>query len=76
MNKDNEKPLSKFLQRGEDSQFDQLLTSLNDVAEHCLPALLRALFDWYDKQNPTDGLGNILHKHTKRSGGYVWCRMR
>ena len=69
MNRQSEKTLSKFLQRGEDAQFDQLLASFNDVAEHCLPALLRALFDWYDKQNPTDELGNILHKHTKRIAG-------
>lgn len=70
-NKDSEKPLSKWLQRGEDAQFDQLLTSLNSVAENCLPALLRALFDWYNKQNPTDELGNLLHKHTKRMSGSV-----
>ncbi|XP_078684764.1 protein furry homolog-like isoform X1 [Branchiostoma floridae x Branchiostoma belcheri] len=46
-----ERPLSKSLQRGEDPQFDQLLSSLNAVAEHCLPSLLRTLFEWYDRQN-------------------------
>jgi len=41
-----EKPLQKSLQRGEDSQLDQLLSTLNAVAEHCLPSLLKTLFAW------------------------------
>ncbi|KAF5278115.1 hypothetical protein FQR65_LT03631 [Abscondita terminalis] len=45
-----EKPLSKTLQRGEDAQFDQLLSAFGSVAEHCLPSLLRALFSWYERQ--------------------------
>ncbi|CAG2065390.1 unnamed protein product, partial [Timema podura] len=45
-----EKPLSKVLQRGEDPQFDQLLTAFGSVAEHCLPSILRALFAWYERQ--------------------------
>ncbi|XP_068083711.1 protein furry [Anabrus simplex] len=45
-----ERPISKVLQRGEDSQFDQLLTAFGSVAEHCLPSILRALFAWYDRQ--------------------------
>ncbi|XP_063231705.1 protein furry [Bacillus rossius redtenbacheri] len=45
-----EKPLSKILQRGEDPQFDQLLTAFGSVAEHCLPSILRALFAWYERQ--------------------------
>lgn len=45
-----EKPLSKVLQRGEDPQFDQLLSAFGSVAEHCLPSILRALFDWYERQ--------------------------
>ncbi|KAL7981768.1 hypothetical protein Chor_000825 [Crotalus horridus] len=43
-----EKLLSRSLQRGEDLQFDQV------VAEHCLPSLLRTLFDWYKRQNGTE----------------------
>uniref|UniRef100_A0A8C0BWN6 FRY like transcription coactivator n=1 Tax=Buteo japonicus TaxID=224669 RepID=A0A8C0BWN6_9AVES len=42
-----EKLLSRSLQRGEDLQFDQLISSMSSVAEHCLPSLLRTLFDWY-----------------------------
>ncbi|XP_021940399.1 protein furry [Zootermopsis nevadensis] len=45
-----ERPLSKVLQRGEDSQFDQLLSAFGSVAEHCLPSILRALFAWYERQ--------------------------
>ncbi|CAH0545977.1 unnamed protein product [Brassicogethes aeneus] len=45
-----EKPLSKTLQRGEDGQFDQLLSAFGSVAEHCLPSLLKALFSWYERQ--------------------------
>lgn len=49
-----EKLLSRSLQRGEDLQFDQLVSSMSSVAEHCLPSLLRTLFDWYRRQNGTD----------------------
>ncbi|XP_024896015.1 protein furry homolog-like isoform X3 [Pteropus alecto] len=49
-----EKPLSRSLQRGEDFQFDQLISSMSSVAEHCLPSLLRTLFDWYRRQNGTE----------------------
>ena len=45
-----DKPLSKSLQRGEDAQFDQVLSAFGEVAEHCLPSLLRTLFAWYDRQ--------------------------
>ncbi|XP_011494859.1 PREDICTED: protein furry [Ceratosolen solmsi marchali] len=47
---ETEKPLSKVLQRGEDSQFDQLLSAFGSVAEHCLPSILRVLFNWYERQ--------------------------
>ncbi|XP_058793249.1 protein furry isoform X2 [Phymastichus coffea] len=47
---ENEKPLSKVLQRGEDPQFDQLLSAFGTVAEHCLPSILRSLFNWYERQ--------------------------
>ncbi|XP_044733095.1 protein furry isoform X3 [Chrysoperla carnea] len=50
-----EKPLSKVLQRGEDAQFDQLLSAFGSVAEHCLPSLLRALFAWYERQMAEGG---------------------
>lgn len=45
-----EKQLSKVLQRGEDPQFDQLLSAFGSVAEHCLPSILKALFNWYERQ--------------------------
>ena len=45
-----DKPLSKSLQRGEDPQFDQLLSAFGTVAEHCLPSLLKTLFAWYERQ--------------------------
>lgn len=45
-----ERPVSKSLQRGEDPVFDQLLSALGSVAEHCLPSLLRTLFAWYERQ--------------------------
>lgn len=32
----------------------QLVSSMSSVAEHCLPSLLRTLFDWYRRQNGTD----------------------
>lgn len=50
MGEPHEKPLSKLLQRGEDAQFDQLLSAFGSVAEHCLPSLLKALFSWYERQ--------------------------
>uniref|UniRef100_A0A3P9HL76 Cell morphogenesis protein N-terminal domain-containing protein n=3 Tax=Oryzias latipes TaxID=8090 RepID=A0A3P9HL76_ORYLA len=49
-----EKPLSRSLQRGEDAQLDQLISSMSSVAEHCLPSLLRTLFDWYRRQSGTE----------------------
>lgn len=42
--------MAKLLQRGEDSQFDQLLSALGSVAEHCLPSLLKALLAWHKHQ--------------------------
>uniref|UniRef100_A0A3P8WVZ6 Furry homolog, like n=1 Tax=Cynoglossus semilaevis TaxID=244447 RepID=A0A3P8WVZ6_CYNSE len=49
-----EKPLSRSLQRGEDAQFDQLISSMSSIAEHCLPSLLRTLLDWYWRQSGTE----------------------
>lgn len=45
-----EKPLAKWLQRGEDQIFDQLLTAFGTAAEHCLPSQLRLLFEWHQRQ--------------------------
>ncbi|XP_071055767.1 protein furry isoform X2 [Onthophagus taurus] len=50
MGEPQEKLLSKLLQRGEDTNFDQLLSAFGSVAEHCLPSLLKALFSWYERQ--------------------------
>ncbi len=59
-----ERPLAKSLQRGEDAQFDQLLSSFGSVAEHCLPSLLRTLFAWYDRQ----GVEWTVSDYTKGKG--------
>ncbi|KAG5678891.1 hypothetical protein PVAND_008517 [Polypedilum vanderplanki] len=50
MLENSEKQISKLLQRGEDPQFDQLLSALGSAAEHCLPSLLRALLAWHRRQ--------------------------
>uniref|UniRef100_A0A672VBZ3 FRY like transcription coactivator n=1 Tax=Strigops habroptila TaxID=2489341 RepID=A0A672VBZ3_STRHB len=31
-----------------------MISSMSSVAEHCLPSLLRTLFDWYRRQNGTE----------------------
>uniref|UniRef100_A0A8C2ZKI9 FRY microtubule binding protein n=1 Tax=Cyclopterus lumpus TaxID=8103 RepID=A0A8C2ZKI9_CYCLU len=59
-----EKPLTKSLQRGEDSQFDQLISTMSSLAEYCLPSILRTLFDWYKRQN---GLEEELHEYRPRA---------
>ncbi|XP_044597140.1 protein furry isoform X1 [Cotesia glomerata] len=53
---DTEKTLSKVLQRGEDAQFDQLLSAFGAVADHCLPSIVRALFRWYERQLADQGI--------------------
>ena len=50
-----ERPLSKSLQRGEDAQFDQMLSTFGSAAEHCLPSLLRTLCAWYNRQGADVG---------------------
>ena len=60
-----EKSLSKVLQRGEDAQFDQLLSAFGSVAEHCLPSILRALFNWYERQLVEHGSDQKKHASTK-----------
>jgi hypothetical protein len=62
MGEPQEKPLSKTLQRGEDPQFDQLLSAFGCVAEHCLPSLLRALYSWYERQ-----MAEVAHQEQKKS---------
>ncbi|XP_034722117.1 protein furry homolog isoform X11 [Etheostoma cragini] len=59
-----EKPLTKSLQRGEDPQFDQLISTMSSLAEYCLPSILRTLFDWYKRQN---GLDEELHEYRPRA---------
>lgn len=54
-----DKNLAKLLQRGEDPQFDQLLSTFGTVAEHCLPSLLYALLAWYRRQQSDALLKNI-----------------
>ncbi|XP_031631504.1 protein furry isoform X4 [Contarinia nasturtii] len=46
----SDKNLAKLLQRGEDLQFDQLLSAFGSVAEHCLPSLLVTLLAWHNRQ--------------------------
>lgn len=48
-----------MLQRGEDPQFDQLLSTFGTVAEHCLPSLLFTLHAWYKRQLCDAQLKNI-----------------
>uniref|UniRef100_A0A1A8VFK9 Furry homolog-like n=1 Tax=Nothobranchius furzeri TaxID=105023 RepID=A0A1A8VFK9_NOTFU len=59
-----EKPLNKSLQRGEDPQFDQLISSMSSLAEYCLPSILKTLFDWYKRQN---GLEDESHEYRPRA---------
>lgn len=39
-------PLSKYFQKGDDPNLDQLLASLKEVARFCLRSLLTAIFEW------------------------------
>ncbi|KAK3869521.1 hypothetical protein Pcinc_025161 [Petrolisthes cinctipes] len=64
-----EKSLSKSLQRGEDSTFDQLLLALGCVAEHCLPSLLRTLFAWYQRQGVEWGATDSKYKDPSKGKG-------
>ncbi|XP_062241737.1 protein furry homolog isoform X4 [Platichthys flesus] len=59
-----EKPLTKSLQRGEDPQFDQMISTMSSLAEYCLPSILRTLFDWYKRQT---GLDEELHEYRPRA---------
>lgn len=59
-----EKPLTKSLQRGEDPQFDQVISSMSSLSEYCLPSILRTLFDWYKRQN---GMEDESHEYRPRT---------
>eukprot|EP00117_Sycon_ciliatum_P032387 scpid1600/ scgid25124/ Protein furry homolog-like; ALL1-fused gene from chromosome 4p12 protein len=50
-----DRPLARYLQTGEDVQFDQTLLSLSAISEHCLPSVLRTVLDWYAKQMKSSG---------------------
>ncbi|XP_071847950.1 protein furry homolog-like isoform X4 [Apostichopus japonicus] len=63
--------LSKSLQRGGDEKFDQLLSSLSAVAEHCLPSLLKTLFDWYKMQSEEEGSSSQGSAKSKEEKDYV-----
>ncbi|XP_030386037.1 protein furry isoform X4 [Scaptodrosophila lebanonensis] len=60
-----DKNLSKLLQRGEDQQFDQLLSALGSVAEHCLPSLLQTLLAWHRRQLSDMEIKNDLKRLDK-----------
>ncbi|GAB0100590.1 protein furry [Sergentomyia squamirostris] len=61
----SEKNLSKLLQRGEDCQFDQLLSALGSVAEHCLPSLLNTLLAWHKRQLSDAEIKNDMKRMEK-----------
>ncbi|XP_061189012.1 protein furry-like [Saccostrea echinata] len=64
-----EKPLAKSLQRGEDTQFDQILGALGCVAEQSLPSILQSLFRWFEKQNLIDESTQLDSRQRHRSKG-------
>lgn len=64
-----EKPLAKSLQRGEDSQFDQILGALGCVAEQSLPSILQSLFKWFEKQNFIEESSQLDSRQRHRSKG-------
>nr|AOV18883.1 furry [Lymnaea stagnalis] len=72
-----EKPLSKSLQRGEDPQFDQVLSALGNVAEHCLPSILKTLFAWYQRQMKEDSpLLDSRQRHRSKGNKDYLCERR
>ncbi|CAG5134076.1 unnamed protein product, partial [Candidula unifasciata] len=72
-----ERPLSKSLQRGEDAQFDQILNALGNVAEHCLPSILKTIIAWYNRQMRDDSplLDSRQRHRSKGSKDYI-CERR
>ncbi|KAK6976868.1 protein furry, partial [Biomphalaria glabrata] len=72
-----EKPLSKSLQRGEDPQFDQVLSALGNVAEHCLPSILKTLYAWYQRQMKEDSpLLDTRQRHRSKGSKDYLCERR
>ncbi|XP_029458514.1 protein furry homolog [Rhinatrema bivittatum] len=65
-----EKPLTKSLQRGEDPQFDQVISSMSSLSDYCLPSILRTLFDWYKRQN---GIEDESHEYRPRTSTKSKC---
>lgn len=59
-----EKDMAKLLKRGEDPEFDQLLSALSSCAEHCLPSLLVAMCKWHSCQYSSEVAGR---RHTLHS---------
>jgi hypothetical protein len=45
-----EKRLKECFQKNDDLQLDQLVQTLGNVAEQCLPSLVRFLIKWHDAQ--------------------------
>ncbi|GMT19926.1 hypothetical protein PFISCL1PPCAC_11223, partial [Pristionchus fissidentatus] len=45
-----EKLINKSLQRGEDTYMDNLINTLDDLAELCLPSVLKAVISWYERK--------------------------
>lgn len=50
MKKKKDKRLKECFQKNEDPQFDKLITTMGQVAEHSLPSLIRALLIWHESQ--------------------------
>ncbi|GMS90096.1 hypothetical protein PENTCL1PPCAC_12271, partial [Pristionchus entomophagus] len=45
-----EKLMNKTLQRGEDPYMDNLINTLDDLSELCLPSVLKAVISWYERK--------------------------
>jgi hypothetical protein len=39
--------LKECFTKGSDIQFDQIVSTLSNVSENCLPSILKSLFQWY-----------------------------
>ncbi|KAF8358500.1 sax-2, partial [Pristionchus pacificus] len=45
-----EKLINTTLQRGQDSYMDNLINTLDDLSELCLPSVLKAVISWYERK--------------------------
>ncbi|GMR43360.1 hypothetical protein PMAYCL1PPCAC_13555 [Pristionchus mayeri] len=45
-----DKLMNKTLQRGEDPYMDNLINTLDDLSELCLPSVLKAVISWYERK--------------------------